>query len=107
MAQTQPQNLMYLWGNGSIENSINVSETNYYWVSATNSCGTYIDSAYILFYDCDLNAPNVFTPNNDGNNDVLFIYGNGLNEEILFQVYNRWGDVVYSCLLYTSPSPRD
>ena len=38
----------------------------------------------------------MFTPNNDGNNDVMFIYGNGLNEEILFQVYNRWGDVVYS-----------
>ena len=37
----------------------------------------------------------MFTPNGDGQNDVLFIYGNGIDEEISFKIYNRWGKVVY------------
>mgnify|MGYP003324582329 CR=1 FL=1 len=51
IALNENQNTSYLWGNGSIENSIDISETNYYWVSASNSCGVYTDSAYVLFYD--------------------------------------------------------
>ena len=38
----------------------------------------------------------MFTPNNDDKNDLLLLYGNGLSEDILFQIYNRWGEVVYS-----------
>ena len=38
--------------------------------------------------------PNAFTPNGDGQNDVLFVRGNGL-ESIYFAIYNRWGEQVF------------
>ena len=40
-------------------------------------------------------VPTGFTPNNDGNNDLLLVHGK--NETIikLFRVYDRWGELVY------------
>ena len=37
----------------------------------------------------------MFSPNNDGSNETFNIYGNDLDEEISFKIYNRWGNVVY------------
>ena len=44
----------------------------------------------------DVYIPNVFTPNNDGTNDVFRVFG-GLEVETVEKmiIYNRWGDVVY------------
>lgn len=41
--------------------------------------------------------PNAFTPNNDGDNDVLRLRSNFLDEllEIEWFVYNRWGEEMY------------
>ncbi len=39
-------------------------------------------------------VPDIFSPNGDGNNDVLFVRGNGL-ARIEFRVYNRWGEEVF------------
>ncbi len=39
--------------------------------------------------------PDAFSPNGDGNNDLLFVYG-GQIEKIVFDVYNRWGEKVFS-----------
>ena len=40
--------------------------------------------------------PNVFTPNNDGTNDIFFIFGGkGVKEIKKFRVFNRWGEVMY------------
>lgn len=42
----------------------------------------------------DAFVPNTFTPNGDGQNDVL--YARGLKmEELYFAVYNRWGEKVF------------
>lgn len=38
--------------------------------------------------------PNVFSPNGDGNNDVLFVRGD-YNPQIDFKIFNRWGSMVY------------
>lgn len=40
--------------------------------------------------------PNAFTPNGDGQNDVFRPYSARFIETIRFQVYNRWGQVVFS-----------
>nr|MCU0361310.1 gliding motility-associated C-terminal domain-containing protein [Bacteroidia bacterium] len=42
----------------------------------------------------DLFIPNTFTPNNDGNNDKLFVRGLKV-EEFYFAIYNRWGEKVF------------
>jgi len=38
--------------------------------------------------------PNAFSPNGDGQNDVLYVRGVGLSQ-IYFAVYNRWGEQVF------------
>ncbi|GAB4448953.1 MAG: hypothetical protein OHK0036_05210 [Bacteroidia bacterium] len=39
-------------------------------------------------------VPNTFTPNGDGNNDVLYVRSYLINE-LYFAVYNRWGELVF------------
>ena len=39
--------------------------------------------------------PNVFTPNNDGVNDVLLPISSRHIKEVVFNVYNRWGTIVF------------
>lgn len=42
----------------------------------------------------DIFVPNAFTPNNDGNNDKLYVRGNNI-DQLIFRVYNRWGELVF------------
>lgn len=47
---------------------------------------------------CDksqLFIPNTFTPNGDGQNDVFYPRGTGLDNIKSFRIFNRWGEVVY------------
>ncbi|MFZ2897355.1 MAG: gliding motility-associated C-terminal domain-containing protein, partial [Saprospiraceae bacterium] len=40
--------------------------------------------------------PNVFSPNNDGQNDILYIFGGRQVQRIQsFQIFNRWGEPVF------------
>ncbi len=39
-------------------------------------------------------VPNVFSPNGDGENDVLYVRGDGI-ETIEFLVFNRWGQKIF------------
>jgi gliding motility-associated-like protein len=48
----------------------------------------------------ELFIPQVFSPNNDGENDVLFVFG-GCIENMLFAIYDRWGEKVFET---TNPS---
>jgi gliding motility-associated-like protein len=38
--------------------------------------------------------PNAFTPNGDGTNDFLLVYGESL-KNINLQIYNRWGEKIF------------
>lgn len=40
------------------------------------------------------NVPTAFSPNGDGNNDVLYVYG-GSFDKIDFSVYNNWGQLLF------------
>ncbi len=42
----------------------------------------------------ELYVPQIFSPNNDGTNDILFAYGNRF-ESLTFIIYNRWGEKVF------------
>jgi len=55
------------------------------------------DSVTILLY-CDNSmvfVPNVFTPNNDGQNDIFYPRGIGVKTIKTFRIYNRWGEMVF------------
>jgi gliding motility-associated-like protein len=40
-------------------------------------------------------VPNTFSPNADGNNDVFYPRGKGVNTIKRMQIFNRWGELMY------------
>lgn len=44
--------------------------------------------------DADVFVANMFSPNNDGQNDVLYIQGNSLTN-IYWAIYDRWGNLLF------------
>jgi gliding motility-associated-like protein len=43
-----------------------------------------------------IKMPTAFSPNGDGNNDILYVTGWGIKELKSFQIFNRWGQLIYS-----------
>jgi len=54
------------------------------------------DTVWVYVTDCNspLFVPNIFSPNGDGQNDVLYVRGQGISQ-LHFVVYNRWGQQVF------------
>jgi gliding motility-associated-like protein len=48
----------------------------------------------LLCADPDIFVPNTFTPNGDGNNDVLFVRGR-LIATLDFKLFDRWGELIF------------
>lgn len=40
-------------------------------------------------------VPTAFTPNNDGENDILLLFGVGIKKVRKFSIYDKWGALVY------------
>lgn len=89
----------YLWSTGSTNNSIKIKNPGIYWLTVKdkNSCiGS--DTIHILQKDCEtiFFIPNVFTPNNDGLNDVFKPIITGMISDYYFAIYNRFGQIIFS-----------
>lgn len=75
-------------------------KTTTYTVSILDSVGcpkTASVTIYVMSKECDpadIFVPNTFTPNGDGNNDILYVRGNEITE-LYFAVYNRWGELIF------------
>ena len=90
-------NTSYLWSTGETAQSINVNFSGLYYLFAGNKCGRSKTSVNVKFDYCDyVFIPNAFSPNDDGNNDVLQLYPTYNVEKIIqFQIYNRFGVLVF------------
>ncbi|MGC6532464.1 MAG: choice-of-anchor L domain-containing protein [Flavobacteriales bacterium] len=66
-----------------------------YNLLVTDANGCVIDTLIILTQPFDLTLPTGVSPNGDGDNDAYVILGVEEHTENLFQVYNRWGNLVY------------
>jgi gliding motility-associated-like protein len=81
------------------------STTTDYIITVTDAQGcSKSDTVKITVIDfiCEepyIYLPNAFTPNDDGQNDVLYLRGN-LIDEMYLAIYNRWGELVFES---TSP----
>jgi gliding motility-associated-like protein len=53
-----------------------------------------VDYVTVYVEDCASFVPNIFSPNGDGNNDVLYVMSNYI-QSMQFSVYNRWGEMVF------------
>lgn len=90
----------YFWNDSSEEASISVNEEGSYRVKVTNNCGSTTDEIYVRVKDCKcyVFVPNSFTPNSDGLNDILELTYSCEFKDFSFEIYNRWGELVYKSL---------
>jgi len=58
--------------------------------SASDQVSIRVDREHIIY------TGNVFSANGSGVNDIFFIQGKGRGEIFRFDIYNRWGGLVYS-----------
>jgi gliding motility-associated-like protein len=91
----------YVWSNGkTTKDNLRLKEGTYsLTVTDSNGCiENYVGSLLNLEDDsCDdtyLFVPNIFSPDGNGVNDVLFVDGKNI-QEVNLQVYNRWGNLVF------------
>jgi len=88
----------YMWSTGDTTVSIVVSDGGIYWNKYLdeNSCER-SDTVFIsLINETEqVFAPNSFTPNGDGINDVWKVYGAGPENDFEVQVFNRWGNLIW------------
>jgi gliding motility-associated-like protein len=62
---------------------------------SVNGC-TGIGQSYkitVLPLDKDVFVPNAFSPNGDGKNDILYIYGNYI-DKVTMRIFNQWGQQI-------------
>lgn len=80
---------------GAIGNSHTAINTGWYKLAVSNEFGCSDTSDAIQYFaKPNLFVPNVFTPNGDGKNDVLKIYGNQL-ATVEFIIFDQWGRKVF------------
>lgn len=101
VAKHFPQNTSYTWNTGATGTVQPVNETGFYIVTAHNVCGIDLDTAFIELIACDLEIPNVFTPNGDGSNDYFSLIEFAGIESFSCVILNRWGNVMRE---FTQPS---
>ncbi|WMN12697.1 FG-GAP-like repeat-containing protein [Marivirga salinae] len=71
------------------------SRTTSYTVEVLDSLGCISEKEMTIFVENQLFIPNLFTPNNDGQNDFFKVYGAGI-KQIEFKVFTRGGKLLYS-----------
>jgi gliding motility-associated-like protein len=88
----------YQWSTGEHTPQITIDQPGQYWLEVTNSDGcTARDTIEVGVRNCfeAFRMPNAFTPNGDGNNDVLHPVFFGPVKQFRLQVFDRWGQKVF------------
>lgn len=97
-------NYTYLWSNGETMNPINLSLfPGVYSVGVTDENSCQVDTAFhiaAMSADC---IPNVFTPNNDGVNDIWNLEDAFLYLDTEIKVYGRYGKLIFKSEGYSIP----
>lgn len=75
-----------------------VSDTSVTVLAIARSADGCVDTARLLVRvtndNNDLFVPNVFSPNNDGRNDLFRVFGTTISS-IDLQVFNQWGEMIF------------
>lgn len=84
------------WSTGDSLPNITVSDPGTYTLTAGNICGERSVNIEVIDDECFqfLYAPNAFTPNGDGLNDLYKVYIDGI-VRFKMQIYDRWGSMVF------------
>jgi gliding motility-associated-like protein len=87
----------YNWSNGATVSDIEVVESGLVSVTVTNECGNASDEILVTFEGCacKLMAPDAFTPDGDGKNDLFVPSYDCSISNYIIRIYNRWGQLVF------------
>ena len=86
----------YLWSTGETAQSIEVPSGRYILTVTDNAGCTAEDTVEVNdFCLPDFYAPNTFTPNGDGRNDLFRVY---ISNTVHFEmsIFNRWGEEIFT-----------
>jgi gliding motility-associated-like protein len=88
----------YTWLRGEGRgDSVLVNHEGWYIVAAANDCGISTDSMVVYErYCCDIAVPNAFSPDGDAVNDVLKPIIECEINNYKFEVFSRWGQLMFS-----------
>jgi gliding motility-associated-like protein len=64
-------------------------------ITDTNTCEATTSASIFIKPKKAWYIPNIFSPNGDGINDILFAYIKGV-KKMTFNIYNRWGEKVFT-----------
>ncbi|WP_205504136.1 PKD domain-containing protein [Rufibacter psychrotolerans] len=78
-------------------------ETTTYYLNVVSAAGCPNQDSVKVTVIKRLQIPTAFSPNGDGQNDTWVLEGIQDYPNILIEIYNRWGQVVYSTRGYPSP----
>jgi len=88
--------------------SVIVTDSKRYRVRVKDLCSTFdTASVFIRVKPCDVNIPNVFTPNGDNVNNRFVIQGLREYPNTLVSIYDRWGRQVYQTQNYSDDTAWD
>ena len=93
----------YLWSPGTgISNTaianptVKIKTESNYTVQITVVSGcTTTDTVLVRAFDVNIYVPNVFSPNGDGINDVLYVNLINIKQLKFFRIYDRWGKKLF------------
>ena len=90
----------YLWSNGQVSASIAGLTPGEYSVTVTDAGGCTTQCSVTILADiteeeCELYIPDAFSPNDDGSNDYFKVLCLEKYPNAKFEVYNRWGNLLY------------
>jgi gliding motility-associated-like protein len=87
-----------VWSTGATTPSITVDQSGLFWYVAVDTLGCVVTDtiavAFIQTAGSSAVVPNVFSPNNDGNNDTFQVVGDNLTD-FRMEIFNRWGQLMY------------
>lgn len=89
-----------LWETTGNSDTVNMLAPGYWSVIISDSNGCSTSDSIMVYGSADpcyiphVYVPNIFSPNNDGNNDILYVRGDGI-DYITFVIYDRWGEKIF------------
>lgn len=91
------------WSNGSTSTNLTSLEPGDYTVTVNDAKNCDVSQTYDVLVgskDCGtpvIYIPNAFSPNGDGNNDILLVRGRGISS-LNLTIYDRWGNKVFETI---------
>jgi hypothetical protein len=91
-----------LWANGSISREVSALTSSSFLGKVNSACGNIDFEIRVNLKECGIKvfAPNVFSPNDDGLEEIATFYWESLyGFRGSFEVFDRWGNVVFHSII--------